>query len=259
MGRRNTVTIHGLADDSPVANLKNPMGPGRHVAIVGDKDNRMSRRRQFFKQLHHLGPASGIQRPGRLIRQEDATAVHQGAGDGNPLLLSTGKLMRAMMKAVTESELLQQPHRPVPTRGRRHARVDGWDLDIFQSGFRGHEVIALKDKSKGLTTQARLFILGHRGHVAALEAERTAGRTIEAAEQMHERGFAGTRRPHYGDEFAAANGQGDTPQDLDSRTFRSAIALADILHRDQGRIRGYHTNLDEFSRRRSPTTSRSLS
>ena len=51
-----------------------------------------------------------------------------------------------------------------------------------------------------------------RGDIDPLKQIEPAGGTIEASDHVHQRGFAGTRRAHDRDEFAALDSQADAAQ-----------------------------------------------
>lgn len=46
---------------------------------------------QGLQQVHHVTTILTVQRPGRFVRQDDFTAIHQRPGDADPLLLTAGK------------------------------------------------------------------------------------------------------------------------------------------------------------------------
>ncbi len=67
----------------------------RATARLWVTSNRLLRSslRQRDHQLQHLFPGSLIQIAGRFIRQHQGRTVHQGACDGDPLLLTSGELV----------------------------------------------------------------------------------------------------------------------------------------------------------------------
>jgi hypothetical protein len=52
------------------------------------------------KQFDHSSAGSGIEIPGGFVSQEYRRAMDEGAGEGGPLQLAAGKLVRAMVAAV---------------------------------------------------------------------------------------------------------------------------------------------------------------
>ena len=56
--------------------------------------------------------------------------------------------------------------------------------------------------------------------VGAVDAHRAAGRLIEAADQVQERGFAGAGGPHDGDPLAAFGGEADAIDRMHGRERR---------------------------------------
>src|SRR3569623_2403719 len=60
---------------------------------------------------------------------------------------------------------------------------------------------------QGINLLPRELILVKGTHILAIEKIRTAARNVEAAENVHEGGLAGTRWPHDGDQFARQDGE----------------------------------------------------
>ncbi|MNL76431.1 hypothetical protein D3C87_2023970 [compost metagenome] len=60
-----------------------------------------------FDQLHDLLTGFRIQRPRRLIRENNIRIVGQGTGNRYPLHLSAGELVRLFMDMLLKSDLLQ--------------------------------------------------------------------------------------------------------------------------------------------------------
>ena len=60
---------------------------------------------QFAEQLHHLHTILGIEVTRRLIGKDDIRLTHHGTGDGNPMLMTTRKLMRIMLGTMAQLHL----------------------------------------------------------------------------------------------------------------------------------------------------------
>ncbi|MCY1539683.1 hypothetical protein D9M68_752820 [compost metagenome] len=59
---------------------------------------------QLVEQCHDLLATAAVQSPRRLVGQNDAAAIHQCPGDGDTLLLATGKLVRPVIQPVAQSK-----------------------------------------------------------------------------------------------------------------------------------------------------------
>ena len=72
-----------------------------------------------------------------------------------------------------------------------------------------HQMKLLEDEADGLAAKARQFGAAKLRGVGAVDAHRAAGRLIETADQVQQRGLAGAGGPHDGDPFAAFGGEAD--------------------------------------------------
>src|SRR5215472_17865278 len=78
----------GVAGDPAVDDLDDPARvPRGQVGVVGDQDQRLSRGIQVEQQLADRLPVRPVQRPGRLVGQQQRGPVHQGPRDRHPLPL----------------------------------------------------------------------------------------------------------------------------------------------------------------------------
>ena len=102
--------------------------------------------------LHHLPGGDGVQGRHRLIRQDDAGVLGQGPGQGHPLLLPAGELVRPHIGLVQDAHLFQAlqglqlvrlaegPQQHPPEGHVRHAGGE----HIADDGGPGHEIEGLE-------------------------------------------------------------------------------------------------------------------
>ena len=89
--QRTAATIfNAIADDFAVAKGDDALGMGRDFFVVGNQQNGATFLMQVAEQRHDFLAALAVERPGRLIGQNHRRIVHQGPGDGDPLLLTAG-------------------------------------------------------------------------------------------------------------------------------------------------------------------------
>ena len=88
----------------PIPQMQNPAGRLRDRQVMGDLDNGVSLPVQFLKQTQNFPAGGGIQRAGRLIRQQQRRSAHKSAGNGHTLLLAALKLAGPVLQPVF------QPH-----------------------------------------------------------------------------------------------------------------------------------------------------
>ena len=106
------------------------------------------RRLSDWKQRHDLAPVAVIEVAGRLVGQQQARIVDQGAGDGDALLLPAGQLGWAGGRARSARPDLSSAC-AAPARGARRAAdagVDQRQLDILQRGVCGSRLKLWKTK-----------------------------------------------------------------------------------------------------------------
>ena len=91
------------------------------VAVVGDEDDGVAFGVQFAEDFHHFFAAVAVERAGGFVGEDDLSAVHQRAGDGDALLLPAGELRGLVFGAVTEAKAGQKA--PSPANSRSSAAV----------------------------------------------------------------------------------------------------------------------------------------
>ena len=98
------VFVLRVADDLAVAHDDDAFAIGRDVEFVRDHDERDAAVVEFLKQAHDLDAGARVEIAGRFVGQQQFGRVDQGAGNGNALLLSAGKLVRMMMPRAVSTE-----------------------------------------------------------------------------------------------------------------------------------------------------------
>ena len=84
------------------------IGDGRGLRVVRHHDDRWSTGGQCPQPMQDGGGCGDVQCPGRLVREDKAGLAHQRSGDGRPLLLAAGELMRPVRGPVGEPELVER-------------------------------------------------------------------------------------------------------------------------------------------------------
>ncbi len=106
------------------------------------------------------------------------------------------------MEALAEAEPGEQGGGAFTARLRRLAGIDRGHFRIAQRRQLAQQVIALEDKAEMLAPQRRQRIVIQRGNRPAGNAVFAGARLIQAAENVHQRRFAGAGLPDDGDELA---------------------------------------------------------
>ena len=140
-----------------ILNGLDPAGSGSHEhdairqgnrldQIVGDKNNRFSGRGPEFEELILQDDAGlRVQRPERLIHQDQFRIVDQGANDIGPLAHPARQLMGIMILEAAQANPPNQFFRPMSPNAFFYSSDLQRDLDIFAQGAPGQEIIFLRD------------------------------------------------------------------------------------------------------------------
>ncbi|MPM29148.1 hypothetical protein SDC9_75688 [bioreactor metagenome] len=113
------------------------VGDHDHQAIVGD----------LRQQFHDLDAGRRVERAGRFISQQDLGIIDECAGNGHPLHLAAGKLVRTLVDMVAQPDLAQGGDGPLLALAGRNTRQRQRELHVGQDGLVGDQVVALEDKS----------------------------------------------------------------------------------------------------------------
>ena len=96
-----------------------------------------------------------------------ARVVDQRAGDGDALALPAGKLVRAVVHAVAETDVFERLPGLVAAHGGGEAGVDERQFDVVQAVRTGQEVEGLEDEADLLIADGGEFVVIHGGDVLA--------------------------------------------------------------------------------------------
>src|SRR5216683_3323605 len=94
-------------------------------------------------------------------------------------------------------------------------RVDQWHLDVVQRGRTRDEVEALEDKTDLAVADGRKLVVVEPGDVGPVEEVASAGRHVQAADDVHQCRFARAAGAHDRDEVAAFDMQVNSAERLD--------------------------------------------
>ena len=120
---------------------------------------------------------------------------------------------------------------------RGGAVVDERQLDIVQRGGAGEQVEGLEDESDLLVADAGEFIVVQFADEVTVQPVVALAGGIEAADEVHQRGFAGTGRSHDGDVFVVLDADGDAAQSMDLLLRAHIVGLPQIFNDDHVSIR----------------------
>jgi hypothetical protein len=171
------------------------------IRIVRDQEHGPPIGIQLLQKREHFLAGAAVERAGGLVGENDLRLVHQRARDRNALLLSAGEFGRPVLGCGRRVRAARAGARPRCARFSAPG-IDRRNFHVFRGRDRRQQIEALKYESEGAAAQRRQFVERKRRYVVSRDAIAAAGRPVEAADDVHERRFAGARRTHDGDEFA---------------------------------------------------------
>ncbi len=180
----------GVGDDVPVEHLDAPTRPGGDRVVVGDDDDRGTRRVEFFQQLQDGGAGGRVQVPGRLISQHHRRRARYRPGDRDPLPLAPRQLGRPGGGPVRQPDPGQRVCRQPPPLAAADAGVQQPVGHVAQHALVLGEEELLEHEPDPGRPQRRQLPVPHPRHVQAGDAYRPGRRPVQGAHQVQQRGLA---------------------------------------------------------------------
>ena len=94
----------GLVHHPSVPEEHDPVGPRRHLGVVGHDHAATPRLHAPGHQPHHRFAVGRVEGAGRLVRQEQPPFPDHGARDSDPLTFATGQLIGVVDDPVAEAK-----------------------------------------------------------------------------------------------------------------------------------------------------------
>ena len=117
------------------------------LLVVGHDDDGGSIVVQPSKKRDDLGAGMSVELARRFVGEEERRIVGESARDRDPLLLSAGQLGRTMVRALAQTDLVEQLSRALHSLGGRNFRFRHWESDILERGQDRKEIKPLEDKA----------------------------------------------------------------------------------------------------------------
>ena len=169
--------------------------------FVGDHDHGHTAGGQLLHDIQHFADHFGVQGGGGFVKKHDLRLHTQSTHDGDPLLLSAGKLVGIGMRAIRQIDTLQELHGlGVCVRLALFEQLHGGQGHVAQHGHVGEKVEMLENHAHFLTVQVQID--GGIGDIGSLEDDLTAGGDLKQVQTTQERAFSCTRRSYDRNDFA---------------------------------------------------------
>ena len=224
----------GIRDDPAVPQVDNAGGvPLCQLRIVGDHDHQTVPG-HLPEQIHDLHAGITVQRTGGFVRQQNVRIVHQRPGDGHPLHLAAGKLVRLLVKLFPQPHLLQSLCRPPPSLLLRNAGDGQRQLHVGQDRLVGNQVIALEDETDGVVPVGVPVPVPVFPGGDAVDHQIPAVIPVQAADDIQQGGLAGAAGTQNSNEFAVPEIQADAVQSVLDETAGPVFFpdVAEVEHKN---------------------------
>ena len=225
-----------VAGDHAVFDVDDPISMLGNIGFVGDQNNRIALAVQVFHEFHNFIAGLRIQVAGRLVGQDDGWIIDQGAGNGDALALSAGKLIGLVVHAFAQIDGGKRGLGALNAFVRGRAAIDQGQLHVVQSRGAREQIERLKYEADFFIADAREFVVIEFADQIAVEPVTALGRRVEAADQVHERGLAGARGTHDGNIFAAIDAQVHSAQRV-HLLCSHLVGFPEILSADDAALR----------------------
>ena len=146
-------------DDASVEQIDDPVGETGIVLGVSHHDDRGPFPVQFGEQLHHFGSVLRVQVTGRLIGEDDLRIRNDSTCDGHTLLLSSGKLLREMARAVADVHPFQDIVHHLLTLAGFYFQVGKREFHVFEHVQFVNQVEALEHETDVAFADLRTLLL----------------------------------------------------------------------------------------------------
>src|ERR1051326_1180263 len=221
--------------DVAVAYRHDSFGVLRDVVLVCDQHDRFSFVVECLKDGHDLFRRARVEISRRLVSEHDCRIRDERACDGDALLLSAGQLRGLIAFASFQSHAMQRVERRfVPLLARpSELAVQQRQLDVLDRRRAREQIEALKNEADLRVANDGALVAIELRDVDSVEQVRSGRRTIEAAEDVHQRRLAGAGRSHDRDEVAFVDEKIDAVERAHFH-FAHRVDLRQLTNLDDG-------------------------
>src|SRR5579884_2458448 len=160
---------------------------------------------KLSKHAHHFFAVRCVKVAGRLVGKDELGFPYQRSRNGDALLLTTGKLGRAMLCSMGNPHLVEHAlDSRLALRGGEIV-VEERKLDILANRQLVDQIEALEYESDVALSRFGELRLSQTRNLVPIEDVGTARRTVEHSHDVQKRRFAASRRTHDCDKLAIGN------------------------------------------------------
>ena len=164
---------------------------------------------ELGEEFHYLLAVLGVEVTGGLVGEDELGIGDDGAGDGHPLLLTSGELLWEVGGTVGDVHALEDVAYHLLALGGLDLHVDEGQLHVLEHVQLIDEVEALEYEADVAFAVLGALFLFQRAYFLAEELVLARGGVVEEAEDVEEGGLAAAGGAHDGYEFALLDVEGD--------------------------------------------------
>ncbi len=159
---------HFITEYAAVMQSDNAIGVVRQSAVMRYQDER-----GFFfaielqQEIEDMLTVRAVEIAGGFVGHENGRLGNEGAGQGDALLFSSGKLNRVVAGAIGETNAMEQFFGAAARIALITAQLGGQE-NVFLRGERGDQLVGLKDEADLAAADAREIIFAEIRDIGAV-------------------------------------------------------------------------------------------
>src|SRR3954469_25788229 len=221
-----------VADQAAVLHLDDPLAHlVDDLVVVGGHDDRRPRAVDPVEQAHDPDTGRRVEVAGRLVCQQDRRPVDEGPGDGDPLLLAAGELVREAALLAREADEVEHLRHGVRDRVPGLADDLQGERDVLEHGLVRQQPEVLEDDAD-LAAQLRDLPVREPPDVLAGDVNDAARSALLPQDEPQERRLTGPGRTDEEDELALDDVEAHV---VDRGPRGPGVDLGDVLEPDHTR------------------------
>ena len=143
-----------------------------------------------------------------FVGQDELGLLHQGAGNGHPLLLAAAHFRGTAIYVILESDLNENLFDLLPPLERSLISLhEQGEFDILISGEDRDQVEGLENETDVPAAGVGQFVAAPGAGILVVEEKGSRRRLVQAADDVQDGGLARSRRPGDGKEFSLLHGE----------------------------------------------------
>jgi hypothetical protein len=157
---------------------------------------------ELGEQVHHFQTIGGVEVTGRFVGKDDLGFGHYSPGNGNPLLLTTRKLLWEVVSAVHDVHAFELGLHLFLAVGRGCFQVQQGEFHVFVHGQLVNQVEGLEHKTDVAFAEIGAVALTHFGHFGTKKVILALAGVVEQSEDIEQGRLSATGRAHHRHELA---------------------------------------------------------